>query len=343
MYTLILLTLAVLPPLFFLSYLLKADRTEPEPLQMVLYAMALGILSTLPASLLEAALGLLPIFGQEGLIGAAITSFVQVAPVEEGCKLAVVLLFVWNNRNFNEENDGIVYVTASSIGFALLENVMYVLDGGIATSLGRAFTSIPLHTFCGVLMGAYVGRARFAADRREATRLVVRGFLIAWAIHGLYDTFALSHAQYTGVLLLILVASLFVVGRRALKRGHELSVARWSNPGTATQIQIDTVEQQVARALAKYGEDKIGRDEDGRYFLKPERQTWKRVSAIALFVISIGVWVAIGCFVSLYAIEDVALINSIVSFTIVMTVVPILLGALLLSSYKRRLAANHYF
>jgi RsiW-degrading membrane proteinase PrsW (M82 family) len=341
MYTLMLLILAVSPPVLFLLYLLKADRTEPEPLEMVLFALALGIVSTMPASIFEGLLGFIPVFNQETLSGIVLTSFIQVAPVEEGCKLAVILLFVWKNRNFNEENDGIVYVTASSIGFALFENVLYVLAGGIGTGIGRAFTSIPLHTFCGVLMGSFVGRARFAPDRRSSVILILKGFAIAWFIHGLYDSFAMASDDASATLLLVLVASLFVAGRYFVRKGKALSEARWANPDAAPQIAIDTAEQEIRRVIAKYGMDKLGVDDDGKYFLKPERQFWKIVTSRLLIGFSITCWILVPLGVLVGGDEE--LTSLVFYFCVMLTSVPIVLGIMLATSYHRRLTKNHYF
>lgn len=222
-----LLLIAIAPPVAFLAYVLSSDRYEREPLRMVFFTLALGCASTLPATFAEGLLSLLPVMQGEGIQGAARLSFFAISPVEEACKLAVVLLFVWGNANFNEENDGIVYVTASAIGFALFENVLYVFSNGFMTGVARALTSIPLHTFCGVVMGFCVGYARFARDRQTSAALVCAGFLFAWFSHGLYDTFALSGASIS-LLIIPLVAILFLVGSVLLACGKRRSEARWA-------------------------------------------------------------------------------------------------------------------
>jgi protease PrsW len=347
MLTLLLLFLALLPPVIFLLRLIRADANEPEPFDMILFAIGLGVISTFPASLVEWLLDFIPIFGMDGFLGAAVKSFVQVAPAEEGCKLAVILLFVWRNRNFNEENDGIVYVTASAIGFAMLENILYVFDGealtGVMTSFARSLTSIPLHTFCGVIMGYYVGRARFAAGRADANRLILTGFLIAWFIHGLYDTFAIANSSVNGsaTLLVPLVIALFLVGNGLIKKGRARSLERWNGSEYSEKMTLDTPAQNAARLIAKYGEGKIGVDESGKYFLKPERQTWKAVTG---WILLIGSMVTCGIIMALlggYDGEEATIVF--VNLSFMTTAVPITLGIILLVSYRRRLDGNHYF
>lgn len=226
MFSVKLLLLAIIPPVAYLLYLLSKDKREPEPAHAIAQAVILGICSTIPAMFAEMFLLRFPLFIGEGLRVAALKSFLVIAPVEEACKLGAILLVMWGNKNFNEENDGIVYVTAGSIGFALFENVFYVMGNGMATGIARAVTSIPLHTFCGVIMGYGVGRARFSKDRAARKRYIVTGFLVATFIHGLYDALAMSG---TALALLIapLVIAIFVVGKTLLDRGKALSEARW--------------------------------------------------------------------------------------------------------------------
>jgi len=81
----------------------------------------------------ELALKGMPVFRGQGLRTSFLVSFLQIAPVEEACKLAVVLLFVWKSPHFYKENDGIVYMGSSALGFALLENIAYVVEHGLGT------------------------------------------------------------------------------------------------------------------------------------------------------------------------------------------------------------------
>ncbi|HET6487684.1 MAG TPA: PrsW family intramembrane metalloprotease, partial [Spirochaetia bacterium] len=226
MYAVALIAISAAPALAFLLLILRMDRQEPEPLGFVLRILALGAASCMVAAVVERALDLFPLFHAPGFAGHAAVSFVEVAPIEELCKLLVVLLFVWGNPNFNEENDGVVYVGASAIGFALLENVLAVAQHGLGTGLLRAFTSIPLHVFVGVVLGLNVGLARFARTPQRRDLRILWGFLLAWFFHGAYDTFALSGTELV-ILLLPLLAGLAAIGVAALRRGRLLSLLRW--------------------------------------------------------------------------------------------------------------------
>jgi len=336
----LLLLLAVLPPALYLAYLMAADRREPEPQHMILFTLGLGILSTIPAMLIEGLLGLIPVFSPDTFGGAALASFVQVAPVEELCKLVAVLAFAWKNANFNEENDGIVYVTTGAIGFALFENILYVLQYGFGTGIARALTSIPLHVFCGVIMGYFAGKARFASSRRESAGFLAIGFGLAWFIHGAYDTFAMSGGGALPVIAIVI--ALMAVGRRLLLAGSQGSRERWAAPDRAKPMRLDTPAEEFARVVKKYGESKIGREEDGRYYLKPEKQVWKAaIGRLFLFLSVVVVFVGIRFPGRIPITADSR--SALFAFFFLLTAIPGVLGLMLEFSYRRRASTRHYF
>ena len=230
MYTALVLLVSIGPAAVFLGWILHMDRLEPEPLGYVLAVVGMGAASCIPAVIVELALEALPLPVLPGLAAVAFDAFVRVAPIEELCKLGVVLLFVWRSRHFNEENDGVVYVGASALGFALLENVAYVVEGGIGVGVMRAFSAIPLHLVTGVTLGFHVGVARFTPDAVHARRLILRGFLIAYLLHGAYDTLVGSGSALA-LLALPLVVLLFVTGVTFVRKGRMLSVTRWAGAG----------------------------------------------------------------------------------------------------------------
>lgn len=222
--TLVLVILALAPPVGFLLYILRFDRTEPEPRGLVAGLFLAGALSVIPAALLEGLLqGFLP-YAREGIFSAFLQSFLVIAPVEEAVKLIAVMVFAWRSRHFSEQNDGIVYAGALSIGFAAAENLFYVLENGISVGVARALTSIPGHAFAGVLMGHFLGQARFPESPRSVIRNIASAFAVPWALHGAYDTFVLSGTE-AAVLVLAVLALYFVFGIRSLRKGRDRSAA----------------------------------------------------------------------------------------------------------------------
>jgi RsiW-degrading membrane proteinase PrsW (M82 family) len=256
--------LALAPPIGFLIYILRFDRIEPEPRGFIVRILFLGVLSVVPAALMEGAFLESPLFAGEGLVQAGLQSFLVIAPIEETIKLLVVLIFAWRSRNFNEPNDGIVYAGTVSIGFAMAENLLYVLEHGFGVGVARALTAIPGHTFTGVLMGHYVGVARFASTRSTRLGNLAVGLILAWLLHGLYDTLVLSGTAWA-LMVVPMVVLYFVVGVRYLKKGREMSAQRWGEDGVPPDVH-----QPPSR-----------------------RPGWKRILARVLLSISGAVWLMI--------------------------------------------------
>lgn len=105
-------------------------------------------------------------------------------------KFAVVLLAVYRHAEFNELFDGIIYCVTASMGFATLENIAYVVSGGLQVGIMRALLSVPGHAFFASLMGYYVGIAKFT-DRDE-TRWLIQGLLLAALAHAVFDAVILT-------------------------------------------------------------------------------------------------------------------------------------------------------
>lgn len=187
-----LLFLAVAPTLFILLYIYKKDRYEPEPLHLIAWVFFLGALSVIPAGLIE-------LLFPEGVFSSAI-----VAPVvEEGLKFLVVYFAVYHLPEFDEPMDGIVYAAAASLGFATIENILYVLDGGLAVGIVRAIASVPGHVVFACVWGFALGIARFRPENERA-RIILTGLFSGMLLHGIFN-FSLEVIGALGLLLILVV------------------------------------------------------------------------------------------------------------------------------------------
>lgn len=182
--TYLLLTVAAVLPAVLLVWYFQARDTFPEPPGVLWATFAFGCLSVIPAVILGVTLEQ-TFQATHALSAAAFEAFVIAALCEEACKLAVLLGYSFRHSAFDEPMDGIVYGATASLGFAALENIMYVLDGGFGLAIVRGVLSVPGHAAYGAVMGYYVGRAR--ADRERRWVLVGQGLLSAIVLHGLYD------------------------------------------------------------------------------------------------------------------------------------------------------------
>ncbi len=217
------LVLAVVPSALILRYFIRRDEF-PEPRRAIAITFAWGVASIVPAVLL--AFGLLvavdAAVGDEvtdpWLRGAGIAFFGAAIP-EELFKFAVLYFYCRRLNDFDEPMDGIVYGVTASLGFATLENILYVADGGVAVAIVRAFTAVPGHALLGVIMGFYFGLAHFEPRRRGL--LLVAAYVSPVIFHGLYNTVLLAPEEgaATGwALLVFLVIAIEIWYARRLHR-----------------------------------------------------------------------------------------------------------------------------
>lgn len=191
-----LLIIAVLPAAVLMYVIYRYDKVEREPVGLLLGVMGLGMLTTIPAIIWEL-LGeklLSLLFWEKSLPYIFLETFLVVALAEETVKRLVVRYFVWNKKAFNYRFDAIVYCAAVSLGFALLENILYVFQYGFGTGISRAILSVPGHCTFGIFMGFFIGDAKLyevRGNRGKAGQLKALSLFVPVMLHGFYD-FCLS-------------------------------------------------------------------------------------------------------------------------------------------------------
>ena len=188
---LFLVAAALLPPLVLLGVVYRMDRLEREPPALLASLFLRGVLAMFPILILELlASQFVDFFYWQPLVYLFLTYFVIPGFVEEGVKFRVLRRRTWNEPNFNYRFDGVVYAVFVSLGFAAVENVLYVLTSGFSTAVLRAIFSIPGHAMFGVIMGLSFSQARWAArhgQREQAAAQQKRAWLLPALLHGAYD------------------------------------------------------------------------------------------------------------------------------------------------------------
>ncbi len=207
----VLLAVAVAPGIFWLWYFQRRDRLRPEPRHLVQRVFLFGAGAAFAAGLLEA--GAFPLLGMSGkgsTLADAVAAAAVVAIVEETLKFLVVLQVAYRHAAFDEVLDGIVYAVTASLGFATVENIFYVVEGGLGVGVLRAVLSVPGHAFFGALMGFAMGLAKFSRSRERL--LLFAGFGWAAIAHTLYDAVLFSETT----LALAVVPIVLILWRRAM-------------------------------------------------------------------------------------------------------------------------------
>ena len=208
-----LLMLAILPGILIIIYVYKKDKVEKEPWSLIFRLMIFGALSCIPASIMEMAVdSAMPAYQHGTLAYAAAMAFCSAAFCEELCKFFFLRLGTWKHPDFGYRFDGIVYGVAVAVGFAVLENILYVSQYGFETAIVRAFMSVPLHAFCGVFMGIFYGAAKQAQIQgRSSGKFIVLALIVPMLIHGFYDTLAFLESSTASAILLGFVVLMYFV------------------------------------------------------------------------------------------------------------------------------------
>lgn len=221
-----LLLLALAPGLVIALYVYIRDKYEREPFGLVAWTFALGAFAAVIAALLES---LFPYQEKTAtLLAAAANATLLVGPVEEVMKFLAVRLFAYRSSQFNEPFDGVVYCVMAGMGFATLENLMYVLSGGVGIGIERAFISVPGHAAYAIIMGYYLGRAKFEGPGKSRV-LMIQGVVFAAVAHGIFDFGLFSHTVFG--LLLTVATFLFAVACawRAMRESTRISGRYWAS------------------------------------------------------------------------------------------------------------------
>ena len=211
-----LLIVALAPVFIIAGYIYFRDKYEKEPIRMLVMALFAGALIVIPVSFVEEFLNSFTgLF--YGLIAAAWKGFVVAGFTEEFFKFLALYLLIWKSPEFNDKYDGIVYAVFISLGFAAVENILYVMGNGLFTGIIRAVTAVPAHAIFGITMGFYFGMAKFYTKKQS--ELKRKALLIPILLHGLYDFILFTGF---GWLSLVFIGFLIYLFSSGLKRVNEL-------------------------------------------------------------------------------------------------------------------------
>lgn len=220
-----LLALAIAPGIAICLFIFHKDAYNREPKLNLILTFLFGVISIIPAGFIELYISN---DKQNGIFSIAIRAFFLVALIEELVKYAVLRLYAYPKKSFDEPLDGIVYGVVASMGFATAENILYIYQAnetgnGVSVAILRMFLAVPAHATFGVIMGYFAGKAKFAAKNKSS--LLVQGLIWSIVFHGAYDFFLflqkspdiINHDTADILLFLGAVASLIVGIRLSLK------------------------------------------------------------------------------------------------------------------------------
>ena len=210
-------SLAFAPGVFWLWFFARRDRYRPEPKRLIALTFVLGMVSTLPV------LGLHYVFVDDAVFGSdvevsgtVVRGLFVAAAIEELAKFGVVLLVAYRSLHFDEPSDGLVYGVAASLGFASLENLLYVVSFGPEVMIGRAPLSTVAHVIFGCCWGYALGRMKqVEVSRASGVFGVVLGVIVASVIHALFNLSLSWPVTIVAVLVMVPVGIWWLLRRFA--------------------------------------------------------------------------------------------------------------------------------
>ncbi|ANS74881.1 peptidase [Paenibacillus yonginensis] len=214
-------TAALAPGLALLTYFYLKDKYDTEPLHMVIKIFLVGFLIVFPIMILQR--GLIIWLGDNSFV----YSFLISAGIEELVKWFVLYHMIYNHTEFDEPYDGIVYATAVSLGFATIENVLFGLthEASMGSLLVRALLPVSGHAMFGVIMGYYLGRAKFSNGNKTG-RYLLFSLLLPVFWHGVYDWVLGNITEYWLWYIVPLMAFLWYGGLGKMTRANSRSPFR---------------------------------------------------------------------------------------------------------------------
>ena len=221
----ILFLAAALPAVFLIWKIYKMDRVEKEPTGLLVSLVFLAIGSILIAMVCESLGGsiLASFLMPDTVLYNLVFYFFVVGLSEELAKYLMLRLRTWRSPAFNCRFDGVVYAVTVSLGFALWENVAYVMQYGFTTAVLRAVTAIPGHACFGVFMGVWYGAAKHCelAGGSKTKALRRRAIWIPVVLHGLYDFIASLGGSLFTFAFIAYIAVLFLISWGTAKRAAQ--------------------------------------------------------------------------------------------------------------------------
>ena len=210
------LLVAAVLPIFILCFFVYKKDPHHEPFKLLVKIFIFGFISALPIVLLEIFLDkIFPTDGVSNFILIFINVFISVALVEEGFKWLVTLFFGYKNKEFDEIYDIIVYSVFASLGFACIENILYVCTNGIGNAILRALLSVPGHMCFGIIMGYFLAQAKVGKINKSISvykKNMVLSILLPTFAHTMYDSL-LFYSEYNvlSVLLFFMIDIIMVI------------------------------------------------------------------------------------------------------------------------------------
>ncbi len=205
-----LLLISLAPVMAIIIFIYWKDKLDKEPKKLLFYSFLMGILSIVVTLIISYVInGFSLEHSDDTNYRSLLSCILGIGLVEEFSKFIFVRFYCYKKDAFNEPFDGITYAVMVSMGFAALENILYVFDNGMGIGIARMFTAVPAHAVFAIIMGYYLGIQKIHHKKYAG----IIGLFLAAIIHGLYDYF-LFNLEYNSMFLIywfiLFIASIYL-------------------------------------------------------------------------------------------------------------------------------------
>jgi protease PrsW len=204
----------IAPGFALLSYFYLKDEYEKEPILNVFRAFLLGVSLVFPIMFIQYVIDV------EGILPSSfLQAFFSASLLEEFFKWFILYFTIYQSSEFDEHYDGIVYGVSLSLGYATLENILYLIGHGIEYAVGRAFLPVSSHALFGVIMGYYLGKSKFSNPVYKK-RWILYSFFIPFVFHGIYDYILLKQENWFYIIVPFMIFLWWLALRKVKKAKH---------------------------------------------------------------------------------------------------------------------------
>jgi len=227
------------PGLIWVSYIYSRTITSPEPQRLVLIALAWGMFSTLPSSLLNDLGARIVDVDQNALFGNGdfgtpeLVLVSVIAPLVEELLKPIGLIFVI--KRLRTPYEGVLYGVACGMGFAIIENLLYELfiliwygsDAWTLNAFVRGIGSTVLHAVGPAAIGYAIA---FSNQMQKPMRnYLIIAYIFGFTMHALWNLFATmplmlegdfwEYTSYLLIIIMIILCLTFII--KALEYGKK--------------------------------------------------------------------------------------------------------------------------
>lgn len=210
----LILSAAIAPGIALLSYFYMRNEMSTEPRRTLVHAFLYGAIITFPILFVQFVLE------EEGAFSSTFVSHVLfTSSIEEFFKWLIIIMLILRHIEFDDPYDGILYGAAVSLGFATVENVVYILSFGLETAFVRALLPVSSHALFGVVMGYYFGQGKFSTNNRQKEYIALALFA-PLGLHIMYNSIVMLE-EYFLYAILPFMFFLWWFALRKVKLAHE--------------------------------------------------------------------------------------------------------------------------